>query len=191
MSIDLLIYFGRVPTEHIRAALDAAWSWPHVVGPYGNKDFTPGEQKVAIGELNLDETWMCWGAATLPNGKPGSFTSYVVPDDRGTWLYLGLTMETLERAYQTDGYPFGGSATEPWAKEVFAFLFDLACWIHPRASFNRAMIGFLMVMDTDELANDSFPERRYHGYMREDGGKLKYFAPNVDQPLITTDRRIS
>jgi len=139
MSIDLLIYFGHVPTGHIRAALDAAWSWPHVVGPYGNKDFTPGEQKVAIGELNLDEKWMCWGAATLPNGKPASFTSYVVPDDDwGRWLYLGLSMETLERAYQTNGYPSADRRPMRGPRRSLAFCSILpAGFIRARASIAR------------------------------------------------------
>jgi len=53
------------------------------------------------------------------------------------------------------------------------------------------MIGFLMAMDAYELAKDSLPERRYHGYIREDGGRLKYFAPNVDEPLVIVGKRIS
>jgi hypothetical protein len=179
-SIDLLVRLGHRRSDEVVAALRTIWSAPMLHGPFADQAIcTP---VLAVTSIDLERH--LYGVASLENGIRVAFETSVVVDDEGVWLYAGLPCGSLGKAYPIGAFPFGRSATEPWATDVYGWLFALAKRLYEVVPFACGMIGWLTASDVDDLSRSTPPDDRHHGYIVEEGGGLRYYSPNVRRPLM-------
>lgn len=178
-SIDLPVGLGHRSREDELAALRAIWEWPMLHGPFADRTMRSGVQSLATIDLQRH----LYGVATVANGCSAAFATDVVVDVDGTWVYAGLPCGSLGKVYPIGAFPFGRSATEPWATEVYKWLFGLAQHLYGAVPFARGVIGWLSTLEVDELSRAALPNDRYHGYIVEEDGRLRYYPPTVVRPL--------
>jgi len=188
-SIELLLLLSKqTPDFRILDALKVAWAWRSLTGPFLSNRVEPSDQeRAAIQDLDPEQPQTLYGVAALPNGSSAAFACHVICDDDGTWIYLG-SLGSLGKSYAIGAYPLEGSPTDPWAKEVYGWLAELAHWVFEQIKFSGGAIGWLAMAELDELLSGSIPERRYQGYLVVTESQLQYLPPNVNEPLWTVDR---
>lgn len=172
---------GQEKTEGL-TAMQAVWDWPDVVGPFRRNNVEVHEQVQVSPDL---ESNALYGVATLPNSQHAALSSHTVVEDKGLWIYAGCPLGSLARAYPSVGaFPWEVPVTDPWVGEMSRWLFGLAQHVYSRVPFPLGMIGWLTVSEVDEIESRVVPKRRYHSYIVESAGKLAFFGPNVDEPLM-------
>ena len=185
-SVELLAFYPTARPCVPRSLLREAWSWVNITGPYGTNEVESEDQSlVDITQTTDEDLTNLYGVARLPNGLDTAFSSTLVVDDDGHWLYMGVPLGALGRCYPVGAFPFDGSALEPWALEVYAWLNDLAQWLFSRLPFAHGAIGWLTTLELDELVEGAIPSERYHGYLRRTETGLEYLPPNASGPVMT------
>jgi hypothetical protein len=187
-SIELLLMLGEISDAAVREVLRTAWEWPCLEGPYLSNSVEPETQSTPrLEDVDLGTTPILYGVADLPNGSSAAFASFHIRDENGAWIYLGVPLGSLGRVYSIGAFPFEGTPLDDWATEVYGWLAELARWVHRQATFRRAIIGWLTLIEVGELIDGCVPERRFHGYLIPSDGELKYLPPNVSEILIRRD----
>lgn len=177
--IELLVALGPSSPERQLKALRSVWGWRPLRGPYLQSNVEP-EYQVQV-EVVLGQA--LYGVATLPNRKRVAFATSLIEDEDGAWLYAGVPLGSLGTAYPVGAFPFD-EGFAPWQHEVYAWLFGLAQHLFCELQFERGVIGWLTTIEVDELAEKRLPKKRYHGYVRVEGGALCYYPPNQSGALL-------
>lgn len=180
-SIELLCLFSRGGAERRRALCSVVWAWSHLAGPYRSSSVEPSMQ---VRCEPTDEA-ATYGVASLP-GQLGSvaFKVSFVEDENGLWLYAGVPLGSLGKVLPVGAFPFGEPVVQHWEHTVYAWLFGLAEHVHSQVPFECGVIGWLTLMEVEELAERRVPEQRSHGYIASAQGKLLYYAPNRKEALL-------
>lgn len=176
---------GSCSVKHLHDAYHAVWKWPYLQGPYADRTVEPSEQSLASPTL---EGPLCgYGYAEVPNGMQVAFLANIMTfEDNSSWLEAAIPTGSLGMAYPIGGFPFGRSATEPWAQEVYRWLYQLAQHLLDFVQFERGIIGWEVPMDVVEWLNQARPpEVRYDGHIVVTADGLDYLAPNATGPLAT------
>ena len=183
-SVELLLRFhGRASGP--LTALEAAWTWPPLEGPYLLNDEDPSiQERVDLRTLGSEEIPSLFGTAALPNGSVFAFSSHVVIEENEFWIYFRLPIGSLAKVYPVGAYPFDNTPVDAWAQEIYGWLSDLARWVFGRATFVGGVIGWLTTFEVDEVCSKVVPTRRYHGYLAVADGELNYYPPNVRESVI-------
>lgn len=188
--IDLFLYFGNDASDsHVAGILEAASGWSSLDGPYSKNDVEPEAQELqSISSLDNFETSGLYGVATLPNSCKAAFVTHVFIFDDGLFVSLGVPLGSLGEAYPIGAFPYDEAApTVWWGLEVSTWLSELGQYIFERVPFLRGAIGWMSELADDELVNFAIPLRRSYGYLVPEDGKLRYYAPNVSDPVMTTE----
>lgn len=179
-SIELLVALGDTTADRQLQALQCLWQWSALSGPYAQSKIEPAFQAPIQPTLGKS----LYGVATLPGcaGQVAFATSFVEDED-GSWLYAGIPLGSLGTVYEVGAFPFD-EGFAAWQREVFAWLYSLAQHLFQQVPFERGVIGWLTIVEVDELARRQLPEKRYQGYVVAENGILKYYAPNQDGALV-------
>jgi hypothetical protein len=179
-SFELLLYLEHATEERVRRVVKSIWTAPRVLGCWLELDLEPAEQeRVFPGDLDLGVVLR--GLATLPNDSLAACASSLVNDEGGWWLYFGIPMGSLGRAYPVGAYPFESGAPTDWIVPVSEWLLGVATSVFGVVPFEAGVIGWLTTADVDtcrDIASGRVPSDRWHGCLIPNEGVLEWYRPN-------------
>ena len=184
-SFEIALEFGPPSAECLRQALVSLWRHPTLQGCYLKYSLEPSEQnRVGPEEISLDGDGIVSvlrGIAELPNGQRVACCSDVVREEEGSdWLYFGVPMGALARAYPVGAFPFDDGSPLDWREIVSVWLRDIADAVYQTVPFRLGLVGCILgvpVYATD-VAISGIPQVRYEGYLWPENGALQWYPPN-------------
>jgi len=185
-SYELALLVGPPSDARLRAVLDAIWSFADVDGCYERNDVEPDDQpRRAPVEPGRDILAALRGRARLPPGVVVPASTIPVREDGGNdWLYFGLPMGSLGRAYPVGAFPWDDGTSLDWRYELDAWLRALATHVFARQPFQLALVGFTDgEQEPERVLQDGVPERRWVGYITPDAGVLRWYPPTEGAPI--------
>lgn len=183
-SYELLIQPSVGSSEEVCSLLKALWAFPSLEGCYLRTDCEPTDQ-TPVQPCEAGVAGHLYGVATLPNQiviPCGSYASdYPGEEEYPPSYYIGfyLTMCALSSAYPVGAYPFGPmDNVSEWKTQVDSFLVEVGTWIHRKAPFDLALVGFEVDVSTtppEIIRANGIPEERHAGILWDDGVGLKWY----------------
>lgn len=185
-SYELALMLGPRDDARLRAALHAVWSFAELDGCYELADVEPVDQpRRAPVEAGRELETPLRGRARLPTGVVVPCSTLPVREEGGAdWLYFGLPMGSLGRAYAVGAFPWDDGTNLAWRKELDSWLCALAAHVLAKQPFRMAMVGFTDgEQEPDRVLQDGIPERRWLGYIVPDADSIRWYPPTEGAPI--------
>lgn len=181
---ELALEMGTPSDTRLRAALQAVWSHPALMGCYTDRQREPAEQPpIQASAASLEAGSHLYGLIRLPHAiQVACGTCLVREAAGGDWLDFYLPMGALGSAYPVGGYPFDETQKDPasWQAPLDAWLAELGQHVFAMVPFRLGLIGFETSGYTTfaEAYPKGQPTDRYFGYLWPSAGKLEYLPKN-------------
>ena len=189
-SFEIALEFGPPSTDRLRDALVSVWRHPTLQGCYLKYSLEPSEQnRVGPEEISLDGDGIVsvlLGIAELPNGQRVACCSDIVREEEGSdWLYFGVPMGALARAYPVGAFPFEDGSPLDWREALSVWLRDIAEAVYRVIPFRLCLIGCILGVPVcaADLARSGIPQTRFEGYLWPENGGLQWYPPNQGAPI--------
>lgn len=185
-TYDLALMLGPPSDGRLSAALDAVWSFTDIDGCFERADLEPGEQRRGPAvEPGRDLQTVLRGTARLPAAVEVACSTIPVREEDGNdWLYFGLPMGSLSRAYPVGAFPWDDGSSLAWREELDGWLRALAGHVASRQQFKLGMVGFTDGdLEPERALLDGVPERRWVGYLVPNGDVLCWYPPTEGAPI--------
>jgi hypothetical protein len=185
-AYELALELGDTSNDRLRAALFALWTQPTLDGCYLELSAEPWEQQriAPTPDLALDG-WLC-GVAQLPNGVHVACRSCTVRETDGAdWLYFGVPMGALGRAYPVGAYPFDDGLPLDWREPMNEWLRHVGEQIFLSVPFRLGLVGWVVggEIDSTTVRATGVPLERYEGYLWPQGQELLWYPPSTGSSM--------
>ena len=191
-AYELAMQLGPTDDARLRSATEALWSFPALEGCYLEIDVEPSAQRrilLSEGPVDLDECLR--GRASLPSGHGVACSTVAVrPEGEADWLFFGLSMGSLAKAYPVGAFPIEDGTSLAWREAIDGWLKSLAAHVHERVGFQLGLVGWTDgAQDTAaSIAANGVPEDRWFGYLLPDRDRLVWHPPNQGAPMSMGQR---
>jgi hypothetical protein len=186
-SYDLCLLLRDAEESMLERAVIRAWAHAELDGCYSDPSREPEDQPRLTAAAAHREFDMLRGRARMPNGSWVACFTYVVRDDWGAWLYVGLPLGSLGGAYPIGGYPFASQIEDDtaWEAEVSTWLADLARWVHGAAALEIGLVGCVVSPweQVEAVRAAGIPEARWVGFVVPSAMAVDWHPPNRGRPF--------
>jgi hypothetical protein len=187
-SFELLLYFGHAADVLVLEAIEELWNLPQLAGCWLDHNIEPSAQTrlaPTMANICLGKTYR--GIATLPEDSRVACNSVNINDEDGSWLYFGIPIGSLRRAYPVGAYPFDDGTPTDWIIPVTDWFHEIADMVFGSFPFEAGTIGWLTGIDLCVLLDvirGQIPGERWNGILRRNGAKLEWYSPTQLGPAI-------
>lgn len=190
-AFEVLFYFDGASSAAPDLALKVLWNLPTLVGCWHDRDVEPTEpERVAPGSVECESAQKLYGIVTLPGRMRVACSSWHFRDENGSWLYFGIPMGSLGRAFPVGAYPFDDGTPTDWILPMSEWLQEIAASVFAEVRFAAGAIGWLSDNDLDcvlAATEGVIPSQRWIGILKREGESLKWYPPNELSPPIQTE----
>ncbi len=118
----------------------------------------------------------------LPKGEVScGFGSYLHEGSSTYFARFFVPMGALYSAYPVGGYPFGQADSSQWRMEIDEVFKRIGEEVFVVAPFDMGLIGGEVDV-THDIDLAEVPEERWLGFLRNEGGSLRWYPPTTYQP---------
>lgn len=193
---ELALDLGPTSDERLQGALRRIWSFNGVRGCADDPQkawnqawsINPQTQELPPMDQHL------YGLAVLPNGTEVLCSTVTVRlEDDHDWVYFGITMGELGRAYPVGAFPFDDGGPLAWRDGLDEWLRQMGEAVFKTVPFVSGLVGWEPddALGVNGKKADAVPKVRCEGWLWPHRGMLRWYPPNHGAPFGWKDEPIA